>query len=86
MKRTIRIDRTDRVVLPKSLRDKPRLSPGENLLDHCDDERITLNPMHPQATLQKEHGIWVYVGESTPASIPDMLNQNRETRIRELED
>jgi hypothetical protein len=36
------------------------------------------------AVLKKEHGVWVYQAEPTDASIPDLIDSQRESRLREL--
>jgi AbrB family looped-hinge helix DNA binding protein len=81
---TVSLDKAGRVVLPKALRDKMRLEPGDNLLVESEGERITLRPVRQQATLKKELGIWVYQGEPADESIPDLIEREREKRIREL--
>jgi AbrB family looped-hinge helix DNA binding protein len=80
----VSLDKAGRVVLPKALRDRMRLEPGDNLLVESEGERITLRPVRPQTTLKKEHGIWVYQGEPANESIPDLIERERERRIREL--
>jgi hypothetical protein len=42
-----------------------------------------LCPVRPKATLKKEYGIGVYQGESTDAGIPDLLDREREKRLRD---
>jgi AbrB family looped-hinge helix DNA binding protein len=80
----IAIDKAGRVVLPKPLRDKLQLAPGDQLVIESEGERITLRPVRPQAALKKEYGVWVYQGEPSGASIPDLIAQEREKRLREL--
>ncbi len=81
---TVLLDKAGRVVLPKALRDKMRLEPGDNLLIESEGEQITLRPIRPRAALKKEYGIWVYQGEPADQSIPDLIEGEREKRIREL--
>lgn len=80
----VSIDGAGRLVLPKSLRDEMRLGPGDDLLVESEGDRITLRPVRPEALLKKEHGIWVYQGESSELSIPKLIDQEREKRLREL--
>ena len=40
--------------------------------------------MRPKAHLKKERGVWVYQGEPTRQSIPDLLDRERDKRLREL--
>lgn len=49
-----------------------------------DGDLITLRPLRPEALLKKECGVWVYQGEPTDASIPDLIDRQREKRLREL--
>ena len=86
VKNTVSVDKAGRVVLPKPLRDKLRLAAGDQLLIESEGERMTLRPVRPQATMKKEYGIWVYQGELSEASIPDLIERERENRGQELSD
>lgn len=78
------LDRAGRVLIPKTLRKELHLGPGDALQLDSEGEEITLRPVRPKALLKKEHGVWVYQGEPTHASIPDLIDQEREKRSREL--
>jgi AbrB family looped-hinge helix DNA binding protein len=78
------IDKAGRVVVPKPLRDKLRLEPGDDLLIESDGDQITLRPIRPEPLLVKEFGIWVYNGASSDESIPDMIDREREKRVSEF--
>jgi hypothetical protein len=54
------------------------------LLVENEGDRITLRPVRPEALLKKEHGIWVYQGESSDISIPKLIDEEREKRLREI--
>lgn len=82
----ISVDKAGRVVLPKSLREKMRVEAGDDLLIEAEGDRITLRPLRREALLKKELGIWVYQGEPSDTSIPDLIDAEREKRIRELID
>ena len=85
MRTKVTIDKAGRLVLPKPLRDELRLAPGDILDLMRDGDKIIISPARPQSTLQKEHGVWVYrSGQPTEASLPEIINQDREDRIREL--
>ncbi len=78
------LDRAGRVLIPKTLRKELHLGPGDSLQLNSEGEEITLRPVRPKALLKKEQGVWVYQGEATHASIPDLIDREREKRTREL--
>lgn len=78
------LDKAGRIVLPKPVRDKLRLQPGDNLAVETADDSITLRPIRPQSSMRKKRGIWVYHGQRSNDSIVDLIDQVREERIREL--
>ena len=80
----ITVDRAGRVSIPKTLRRELRLSPGDTLHIEARGEQITLRPVRPKALLKKERGLWVYQGEPSSQSIPDLIDRVREDRVREL--
>ena len=80
----ITIDKAGRVVLPKPLRDRLQLAPGDALHLESEGERITLRPVRQNVVLKKELGVWVYQGESTDASIVDLIDRARENRRRSV--
>jgi AbrB family looped-hinge helix DNA binding protein len=80
----VSLDRAGRLVLPKSLREQMHLAPGDDLLIESEGDRITLRPVRVEALLKKEHGIWVYQGESSDLSIPKLIDEQRDKRLREL--
>jgi AbrB family looped-hinge helix DNA binding protein len=77
------LDQAGRVLIPKNLRQELHLGAGDILELESDGEEITLRPVRPRALLKKEHGIWVYQGEPTDASITELIDGNRESHIRE---
>jgi AbrB family looped-hinge helix DNA binding protein len=86
MTNRISIDKAGRVVLPKALREKMRVEAGDDLLVEAEGDRITLRPVRQEALLKKELGIWVYKGESSSISIPELVEAEREKRVQELLD
>ena len=77
------LDQAGRVLIPKALRQELHLGPGDALqIENAGDE-ITLRPLRPKTLLAKEHGVWVYQGEPCGDSIADLLDRDRESRIRE---
>jgi AbrB family looped-hinge helix DNA binding protein len=57
---TVTIDRAGRVVIPKMIRDELRLEPGDTLALAIEGDSVTLRPLHANAPLQKERGVWVF--------------------------
>ena len=79
----ISIDKAGRVVLPKALREKMHVEAGDDFLVEAEGDRITLRPIRQEAPLKKELGVWVYQGESSNKSIPELIEAEREKRVRE---
>ena len=78
------LDKAGRVVLPKAIRDRLQLAPGDDLNLETEGDRITLHPVRQKVTLKKELGVWVYHGELPSGSIAYLIDRERETRIREI--
>jgi AbrB family looped-hinge helix DNA binding protein len=78
------LDQAGRLMIPKALRQQLHLGPGDTLQLESEGDRITLRPVRPEALLKKEQGVWVFQGEPVNASIPDLIDQQREKRLREL--
>jgi len=81
---TVTIDRTGRVVIPKTLRDELHLESGDTLELGCEGETVTLRPMRSSTPLRKERGVWVFrTGEALPAAVTDeVLRESRGRRDR----
>jgi AbrB family looped-hinge helix DNA binding protein len=60
MNSKVTLDRAGRVVLPKTLRDELRLSPGDVLDLTVKGDEVTLRPRRGATPLQKERGVWVF--------------------------
>jgi AbrB family looped-hinge helix DNA binding protein len=78
------LDKAGRVVLPKPLRDRLQLAPGDTLHLETEGECITLRPVRQNVVLKKELGVWVYQGEATDTSLPDLLDRERQDRLRQV--
>lgn len=76
------VDKAGRVVIPKPLREKLHLAPGDALELETTGDQISLRPVRGTGPLTKEHGVWVFhTGQPLPASASDeMLHQIREER------
>jgi AbrB family looped-hinge helix DNA binding protein len=80
----LKLDNAGRVLIPKPLRQALHLGPGDTLHLDSEGEQITLRPERPKAQLKKERGVWVYQGERTNASVSDLIDREREKRLRAL--
>ena len=69
MNTKLSIDRAGRVVLPKPIRDRLQLEPGESLEIESFEDHIVLRPIREHATMRKELGVLVFdTGEPITAS------------------
>jgi addiction module HigA family antidote len=50
---------------------------------HLRVEKIAPRTVSAKALLKKEKGVWVYQGEPTHGSIPDLIDREREKRSRD---
>lgn len=82
MNARLTIDKAGRVVIPRPLREKLHLEPGDSLEMESSGEQITLRPVRGTGPLTKEQGVWVFhAGQPLPASATDnLLEQIREER------
>jgi AbrB family looped-hinge helix DNA binding protein len=79
------LDRAGRLVLPKPVREALRVDAGDSFDVTTDGDRVILSPVRIRPGLQKERGIWVYrSGKPSNASIPDLIDETRRQRSREL--
>ena len=85
MKSKVTLDRAGRVVLPKTLRDELRLSPGDTLDLTVTGNEVTLRPRRGATPLQKERGVWVFrTGKPlTAAETEETLRNIRAQRHRQ---
>ena len=69
MDATVTVDKAGRVVLPKALRDRLHLAPGDSLDLTVEGEQVTMRPRRVTPPLQKERGVWVFrTGEPLTAT------------------
>ena len=80
------LDKMNRVVVPKSLRDRLALQPGDELEITLEGDAMKLRPVHPAATTSIEKGILVCTSEVPTAAwdIPAFMDQQRNQRSRDL--
>lgn len=83
---TLTLDKMSRLVVPKPLRDRFSLQPGDELEVTIDADGIRLRPVVPVSALAEENGILVCSSE-VPPSVWDtgaFIEQQRDLRSREL--
>jgi AbrB family looped-hinge helix DNA binding protein len=84
MSKRLSVDKAGRIVIPKNVRERLRIAPGDPLEIESDEDRITLRPVRSKARLVKEKGIWVYQGEVSDYSITDLIDRVREARNKQV--
>lgn len=82
MNAKLTIDKAGRIVLPKPIRAKLQLAPGDELEMEYLDDRITLRPLRGTAQLRKKRGVWVfYSGEPlSAATVEETIERGRRER------
>ena len=85
MNTKVTLDRAGRVVLPKTLRDEMRLSPGDTLDLTIKGDEVTLRPRRGTTSLQKERGVWVFRADTplTAGATEETLRTVRAQRHRQ---
>ncbi len=85
MNSKVTLDQAGRVVIPKTLRDELRLSPGDTLDVSVKGDEVTLRPRRGSRTLQRERGVWVFrTGEPlSAAETEETLRNIRAERQRQ---
>ena len=88
MKTQITVDMGGRVLIPKELRDRIGLGPGDLLELSEINEQITLKPVRQTMPLEKRHGFWVYTGQPQAgggeANAETLIADDREARADAL--
>jgi AbrB family looped-hinge helix DNA binding protein len=67
MRTKLTLDKAGRIVVPKPVRHRLGLAPGDQLELDGSDDQITLRPVCARVALRKKHGIWV-LGTGVPLS------------------
>ena len=86
MNAKLSMDRAGRVVLPKPVRDRLQLEPGESLEIESFDDHIVLRPVRERGKMRKKQGVWVFSsGVPLKASVvEDTIRKVREEREDEI--
>lgn len=80
---TLTLDKTGRIVLPKTVRDELRIRPGDFLKLQTSKDEILLRPVRGKARMYKKHGVWV-LNSGTPLR-PDVVEKTIQRLRRERE-
>ena len=83
---TLTLDKMSRLVVPKSLRDRFALGPGDELEGTVEADGILLRPVVPVSPFAEASGILVCASE-VPAALwdtGDFIESQRDQRSREL--
>jgi AbrB family looped-hinge helix DNA binding protein len=83
----VKIDAAGRIILPKPVRERFRLTAGATLELEERPEGLILRPVEQSPSIVRRDGLWVYVGKA-PAGFrwETMVDDDREQRIQELLD
>ena len=81
----LKIDSAGRIILPKAVRDRFRLTAGSMLELEENTGELVLRPAERKPSMVQRDGFWVYVGE-VPAGFDwdAMVEDAREERDREI--
>ena len=89
MIKTLTIDKSGRVVIPKMMRDAMRLLPGVRLEIEMNKNgnELILRRFYAQNHMQKKRGLWVYKGSKTltieaARKVLKLIRAERDKRIR----
>jgi AbrB family looped-hinge helix DNA binding protein len=85
MNTNLTIDKAGRIVLPKPVRDRLQIAPGDQLRIESDDDRIILRPARGAAQLRKKRGVWVYRSDEplSASTVKETLERVRRERDHE---
>lgn len=81
----ITLDKAGRISIPRSLRSRLQLEPGDKLELESHGEQITLRPVRAVMPICREDGVWVYrSGQRCAVSIRKLIEEGREERHRSI--
>ncbi len=86
MTSNLRMDRAGRVLLPKTVRDRLQVKPGDSFEMESFDDHIVLRPIRQRATMRKELGVLVFdTGERlTATDVRKTIQKVRDGRIESV--
>ena len=74
-KETLHIDQAGRIVLPKPLRERFNLLPGDKLQVSTEGQTIKLEPTHPAGALVRKGSVLVFRGEFNEPVTTDLVQE-----------
>jgi AbrB family looped-hinge helix DNA binding protein len=81
----IRIDGAGRIVLPKRVRERFRLTAGATLELEERPEGLVLRPIEQSPAIVRRDGLWVYLGKvPTGFNWDNIVDDDRERRIQDV--
>lgn len=78
-----RLDKFGRIVIPKSIRDRLGLAPGERLRIEVQDSKIVVDAPGKEPQLVTKEGLLVIAGHLT-GSVDDLVEKVREERLKHV--
>ncbi len=85
MKTIARLDKVGRIVLPKAVRDRLRLAPGDAISIEVTDDEATLRHAASESALTRESGVRVF-GTGKPMPHDEARDLLRSVRVERLAD
>ncbi len=84
MTTTVQMDKAGRLVLPKRVRERFHLHPGDTLALEVTGDSIELRPHSPGMALKCINGVLVVVSQQPVPPGRDLVSESREQRLAEL--
>lgn len=78
------LDRFGRVVIPKAVRERVGVAPGQVFEIEEGYDEIVLRPVRPRADLEVREGVLVYSGGELEGEVGDLVKADRERRMVKL--
>jgi AbrB family looped-hinge helix DNA binding protein len=83
----VAMDKVGRIVIPKSVREKLHLQPGDEFEISHGDAGLTLTPVRPRARMINRNGVWVRTtGKPSTYDPSAEVEKSREERSQQLLD
>lgn len=76
----VTIDKAGRLVVPKEIRDRLQIRPGDELEIEAEGDAIHLRHPQQEAVFQRERGLWTFRGGDNDVDVVDWTRKAREQR------